>query len=326
MSAPETLLGIDLGGTKVHLRLAGPQGVVLDRRLPTADHPDLETLVLSALGDRMPDATAVGIAGPVQGDRAHVTNVGWNIEAGTLARALGGGKVVLANDMAIVAHGLATLRAEETIVLQEGSREERGPILIVGVGTGMGTGLLVPELGGAADRYLAGEGGHATWAPRTEEDRELQAWLAERHGHVSLERVVSGTGLATAAQWADGSGRPLAEGVREALASGEGVAAAVVAAAESGTCPTSAGILGRFVSTLGAAIGNAALTTLPTGGIFLAGGVAQKLAGHLGQGSLFLESMRDKGRMRGLVAGLHVAVVKAEDVAIRGALALAARA
>lgn len=326
MSAPRTLLGIDLGGTKVHLRLQGPEGILLDRRMPTADYPSLEAMIQEALEGQVPGAVAVGVAGPVRGRTAHVTNVGWTLEADALSEAAGGAEVVLANDMAIVAHGLAALVPGETTLLQEGHRAPGGPILIVGVGTGMGTGLLVPGLDGAADRYLAGEGGHATWAPLGPEDRELHAWLAAQHGHVSLERVVSGTGLATAAAWAAETGRPLEMAVREALASGDGVAAAVVRAAEAGSCATSASLLERFVTTLASAIGNAALTTLPTGGIFLAGGVAQKLSGHLASNPHFLATMQDKGRMRPLIADLHIAVVQAEDVAVRGALALAARA
>ncbi|MEB3298163.1 MAG: ROK family protein [Candidatus Sericytochromatia bacterium] len=320
-SAP--ILGIDLGGTKVHLRMALGAEVLLDVRVPTAGHSGLEELVQVAIGTLRPSAVAVGIAGPVDGRKAHVTNVGWDLDADRLAAALDGCPVLFANDMALVAHGLATLGSEERHTLQEGQRDPAGACLVIGAGTGMGTGLFVPGSNGTPDRYLAGEGGHMTWAPSREEDSALWRWLRERFGHVSVERVASGTGLAALAEWAREEGQPLAGNVTRALAEGRGVAAALVAAAEAGTCRTSKALLDRFLRIFGTAVGNAALTALPTGGIYLAGGVAQKLEKHLVQGGGFLEAMTDKGRMQHLIEQLHVSLVTADDVAIRGALVLA---
>ena len=57
-------------------------------------------------------------------------------------------------------------------------------------------------------RAIAAEGGHTSLSPHTE--KEMAAWqfLQERYGRVSVERVLSGPGVTTAARWttSDGSG------------------------------------------------------------------------------------------------------------------------
>jgi glucokinase len=64
---------------------------------------------------------------------------------------------------------------------------------VLGPGTGLGVACLVDR----SDRrvVIASEGGHATLAPTCEQEDRIVNHLRKRFGHVSAERVISGSGL-----------------------------------------------------------------------------------------------------------------------------------
>ena len=72
-----------------------------------------------------------------------------------------------------------------------------------------------------------------------------------------------------------------------------------------------------FVGLYGAEAGNLALKTLPTGGLFVAGGIAGKLLPLVRAG--FMPAFLDKGRMSPLLATIPVAVVLNPEVGLLGA-------
>ena len=72
----------------------------------------------------------------------------------------------------------------------------------------------------------------------------------------------------------------------------------------------------------GAEAGNLALKVLPTGGLYVAGGMAPKLIAAL-RGGEFMRAFLDKGRMSDLLARLPVAVVLNPRIALLGARAQA---
>ncbi len=112
----------------------------------------------------------------------------------SLSRAFDGAHVRLINDLGAAAYGVMHLADNEIHVLQHGAYQlHRGDIAIIAAGTGLGESALVFDNG----RYyaIASEGGHASFAPRNEEQIELLRYLHMRFGHVSAERVLSGPGL-----------------------------------------------------------------------------------------------------------------------------------
>jgi glucokinase len=77
-----------------------------------------------------------------------------------------------------------------------------------------------------------------------------------------------------------------------------------------------------FVSIYGAEAGNLALKFLARGGVYLAGGIAPKILGHLKEGT-FLRSFVRKGRYRELMEGIPVHVILNPDVGLLGAARVA---
>ncbi len=75
--------------------------------------------------------------------------------------------------------------------------------------------------------------------------------------------------------------------------------ASIVALAESGDAAAEAA-LDLFIDLYGAWVGNVALLYQPSGGLYVAGGVATHLQARM-QSPRFMAAATDKGRMRGVV-------------------------
>ena len=82
--------------------------------------------------------------------------------------------------------------------------------------------------------------------------------------------------------------------------------------------------LDLWASWLGSVVGDHALTTLATGGVYLAGGVAQRNAGRL-RASDFLAGFVAKEPFSQLLRGIPVRLVLAPETPLWGAAALASQ-
>ena len=82
--------------------------------------------------------------------------------------------------------------------------------------------------------------------------------------------------------------------------------------------------LDLFVAIYGAFVGNLALLMLPRGGIYVAGGIAAKIAAHMQQGG-FLHAFRDKGRFADLLETFPLHLVTNPNVGLLGARLVAQR-
>lgn len=321
------ILAADVGGTKTHLALyesgAGPRRPALECKVPSRDYGSLGDIVRQFLKDtgRRPRFAALGIAGPVVDNASAATNLPWDVSGRALAESLGGTPVRLLNDLEATAWGVAALDPGDLQALQPG-RPADGNRALIAAGTGLGEALLVRD--GAGWHPSPSEGGHVDFAPRDEVEDELLRWLRARYvGHVSYERVLSGPGIADLYRFhADtGRGRP-SPGVAREFQVAEDPAAVVTGAALAGACERAALALDRFVSLYGAEAGNLALKGLAVGGVYIGGGIAPRILDALGRGA-FVDSFRDKGRLRPLLERVPVHVVLRPETALWGAAAFA---
>ncbi len=315
------VLAGDIGGTKTELGLyrLDPQPVELERaRFHSADYPDLEALALEFLHGRRVDTCAFAVAGPVRDGRVQLTNLPWQVAEGALGRALGAPAALL-NDLAASALGVGELGPDDLAELAAGERDPQGPIALIGAGTGLGEAVAVPTAGSL--RVLASEGGHADFAPRNETEDALLRFLRARHGgRVSVERAVSGPGLVSIHAFVLAQGlAPAAPDTQQQMREGD-PAEVIGRRGSDGSDAACARALSIFVALYGAEAGNLALKVLPTGGLFVAGGIAPKLLERLRRGE-FMRALLDKGRMSPLLARIPVVVVMSPHVALLGARA-----
>lgn len=323
----ELFLAGDIGGTKTRMGLfaAGKTRPALksERIFSSKSYPDLESIVEEFLAEEKMQVSGVcfGIAGPVVGGRSRTTNLPWTVSEKRLSRRFGWPRVRLVNDLVATALSIDALRSKETETILPGRRSASGNRALVAPGTGLGQALLVR----AGDKTvpIASEGGHVDFAPSCEAEIELWRFLRRRYGHVSIERVVSGPGLADLYAWLKASGRYreprwLAKKMEET-----DPAAAVSSAAMENNTPIAAAALSHFVSVLGALCGNLALTALATGGVVLGGGIPPKILPFLKR-SEFSEAFLGKGRFKSLLEAVPVRVILNDRAALIGAARCAA--
>jgi glucokinase len=312
-----TLLAGDIGGTKTLLslfRLGGDSRlhVLFEKRLNSADWPDLAPMVRTFLSSaaaqghtEQPAAACLAVAGPVQAGRAQLTNLPWQLEERQLACATGIPLVELVNDFAVLIYGLPHLEPDQQALIRPGQAQSGEPLLVLGAGTGLGVAYGVPTTSGL--RAVASEGGHAEFAASSEEEWRLRQWLLQDLGlqRLSIERVVSGTGLGHVMRWLlathhpDGD-HPLARGAAD-------LPAATAAAAAAGE-PLARHTLDLWLGAYGRVCGDLALAGLCRGGIWLAGGTASKLLAEL-QSPRFLEAFLAKGRLQAALDTIPVQAV-----------------
>jgi glucokinase len=321
------VLAGDIGGTNARLRLYERSGkrILHEAVLPSASSRSLSALLRDYLATHKGRVVAavLGVAGPVVGGIADVTNLPWKvIDERKLARELGIRKVSLVNDLAAGAVGCTLVRPSARLVISAGKRQKGANIAVIAAGTGLGEALLVWD----GQKYVpsATEGGHCDFAPNSEVEVDLWSYLRSLFGdgHVSIERALSGPGLGHIYDFFVRRHAGESFEVAETIASGDRNAnIATVGLAKKSLAAADA--VDLFCRIYGAESGNLALKGVALGGVYLLGRIAATIIPR--KKAEFLAGMRYKGRMAELLVRAPVTVVTDRFVGLTGAGYLAAR-
>lgn len=315
------LLAGDVGGTKTLLGLFAREATRPAaneiRSYRTIDFPDLGALCLHFLRETSTRPTDIetasfGVAGPITGRRAQLTNVPWVVDLDALGNQLPDARAYLLNDLEALAWSVPVLTAEEIEVLHEGQPDSHGNIALIAAGTGLGIALLPRVNGRLVPR--ASEGGHADFAARNADEQTLATALTKEYGRVDVERIVSGPGLATIHRVL----HPHQCATLTPMPSIEDLPPAISRAALEARCPVCTRTLECFVSAYGASAGNLALTALSTGGVYIGGGIAPRILPALRQ-PIFMQSFLAKSPMDALISRIPVKVILNRRAALLGA-------
>jgi glucokinase len=306
------LLG-DIGGTNARWAWHGAPGQSLQDVAvwPCAEHATLaESAVayLASRGGERPVSASIGIATAVTGDEVRMTNHHWQFSITELKRQLGVERCLVINDFTALAMSLTALGAGDLRTVGSGQPVPGQPVALLGPGTGLGVSGLLPAAGGGWSP-LSGEGGHVTLAAADSLESEVLTLLRSRHGHVSAERVLSGSGLVN---------------LVEALAALEGEASPDLQPADvsrgavdrsDARCVKAARLFSSF---LGNVAGNLALTLGARGGVYVGGGIVPKL-GDAFDVALFRRRFEEKGRFSVYLQPVPTWVIVASTPALIGA-------
>ncbi|MEO1006090.1 MAG: glucokinase, partial [Cyanobacteria bacterium J06638_38] len=296
----------------------------------SASFPDLVPMVEEFLAQDKyikPQVACFAIAGPVVKNTCTLTNLKWVLDTQRLELELDIPKISLLNDFAANSFGILGLKDFEVHTLQTGEAREDSPIAVIGAGTGLGEAFLVPQ--GKKYQIFASEGGHADFAPRNDLEHELAKYLRRqlKVDHISVERVVSGQGIASIYQFLrDSNFAPESSEIGERIRFWEqenkktvDPAAIISQAAFKQSDRLCEKTMAVFIEAYGAETGNLALKLLSYGGIYIAGGIAAKIL-PLMQDGTFLNTFKNKGRVSPLIESVPVHIVLNPQVGLIGSV------
>lgn len=313
----------DIGGTHARLAwLSRPDADLSDLRILLCDpyQGPIELIrdYLAQSGRPNPECAAIAVACPVSSDRVQMTNRDWQFSVESLRAALGLQGLIVLNDYAALAIAVPKIPPNDILPLHgplplaQPGRGSGGPVGLIGPGTGLGVSGLIPGVGGEVQSVpLIGEGGHATLFAESELECSVLGWLRRRYGHVSAERVLSGTGLVNLFQ-------ALME-LRGRSINGDISPAQVLADGQSRLQPEATQALDLFCGWLGAVAGNLALIMGATGGIYIGGGIAPRMYDFLVHSS-FRHRFVAKGRFQSYLEAIPTWLIKSPHTpALHGA-------
>ena len=312
------LVAADIGGSHARFALAeveGGQVTRLDEAVTfnTVEHASLQTAWESfakQLGHTLPRAAAIAVACPITGEMLKLTNNHWIIRPAMIAERLGVDRFTLINDFGAVGHAVIRVGCKYLGHLcgPDLPLPEEGVISIVGPGSGLGVAHVLSR--GGQDHVIECEGGHIDYAPVDTIEDTILAHLRQRFGRVSIERVVSGPGLAN---------------IYEALAAIEGRAVRIGGdrelwgAALSGGDSLAVAALDRLCLILGSVTGNIALAH-GAKAVVIAGGLGLRIADVLPR-SGFSGRFTAKGRFERMLSTVPVKIITHPQPGLLGAAA-----
>jgi len=326
------ILAGDVGATKILLEIGRVEGgswrPAFEKRYAAADFEDFESVLETFFSECSGPgrnrtkirSACFGAAGPAIANRVQMTNLPWVLNGNAIADRFGIDRVRVVNDFAAAAAGIELVDAGDLVTLQPGEPLADAPRVVIGAGSGLGVAYVIPV--GGDHRIVAGEGGHAGFAPASAEQMDLWRDLHARQGRVQAEDVVSGPGLVRIFEFVCRSHGTSPETVIPEPPSADGAAAAIARAALDGD-PICGKALDLFVSCYGSVAGDHALAIMARGGVYVAGGIASKVLPRLAAGG-FRAAFNDKGSHSGFVRKMPVFVVTNERLGLLGAAAMSA--
>ena len=308
----------DIGRTYARFALETAPGALEHiALLRCSEHADFEGAVRAYLR-RLPPLpaparhAAAAIANRVEGDRVRAASGHWQFSIDEMRTRLGLETLVVVNDFTTLAMALPRLGAHDCRQVGAGTPRAQAVAGLIGPGSGLGMSGLIPSAQGPIS--LGSEGGHATFSPRDERERDILQFASREHPHVSFECLVSESGL---------------ELIHQALAERAGKAARSCASEEillraiDGSDALCTEALEAFCAMLGTAAANLALTLGALGGIYIGGTVVPRLGTWFDR-SPFRARFEDHGRFGAYLAAIPTHVITSENATFVGLSAILA--
>jgi len=319
------LLAGDIGGTKTVLALFStaaadtPLHPLHLQTFPSGQFSSLEAIIAQFLEgkDEPIEAASFGVAGPVVNGRSQITNLPWVIDSAAISQTHQIKKVILLNDLESIANAVPHLQANDLATINEGGAEPGGAIAVIAPGTGLGEAFLIWN----GQRYQAhpSEGGHASFAPTTQDECALLAFLGQKYTHVSFERVCSGSGIPNLyAFWQQDGRFPEPGWLRDEIERAADPTPIIVKSGLANTADICTATVQMFVDILAGEASNMALKVLATGGVFLGGGIPPRLLNLL-QTDRFISKFSDNGRFTNLLLNMPLQLICHPQTALLGA-------
>ena len=349
----------DIGGTHIRFRLLKMSKKEEDlietidtTKLKTADFESMEKAFLHYLklvGDNYPQIAVVGVAGPVQDNTImKLTNIPhWKSVSGEeLGKKLNIKKFLFLNDFACNSYGIQTKLklGDDYIVINEGEKNKEGPISIIGPGTGLGMGYLLKDKKNKYYTIGTSEGGHQNFSRKNKIFFELAEFVKSEYNleHVTIENICSGQGMVPLYKFLLKKEQENGVNINnidreESLAkkvdifnnykdkkTRDSLSNEITIKGVKNECHLSRKVVELFIEILADTASDLALLTLPSGGIYLLGGISITIEPFMKESNLFMKYFVDKDHSF-MLKNFPVYLIKNDDIGMIGATEAARR-
>jgi len=348
----------DIGGTNIRLKLLRMTKDINIAPLTlkseyqsTFRYESLEILLKDFIAQldpkSKPEYAVLGIPGPVENNQLlTLPNIPhWKLENGDiLGQKLGIKKFIFLNDFVCNGYSIQTnlKENEDYFKLNDVAAKKDGPKLMIGPGTGLGMGFLLKN---KKDKYYiigSSEGGGQDFVGKTEFLMKLKEFIRDEVGlgNVSIGKMCSGRALIPIYKFlylhgdenhnkferdeALGQRIDYFKSYKHVHRVGE-INMEITRKGLNGECELCRQTLLLFTEIFGEIAGDLALFTLPTGGVYLMGGLARILTPLILNNTIFLNHFKNKDRFWFLLQKLPIYLIQNQDIGLVGATEAARR-
>lgn len=306
----------DIGGTNARFLVladanAEPHEFAV---LKTADYATIDDAIKSAVLEQSPvkpRSVILAVAGPVESDEIDLTNCDWVVRPKNMIADLGFEDVTVLNDFEAQALAVVALNGEHMEQIGGKTETVDATRVVLGPGTGLGVAGLVHTK--KAWVPVPGEGGHVDIGPRSKRDYEIFPHIETIEGRIAGEQILSGRGL---------------RNLYVAICTADKVTPTletppdITAAGLEGSNPQAVETLELFATYLGRLAGDMALVFMAHGGVYLSGGIPQRILPALKSGA-FRAAFEDKAPHKAIMGDIPIHVITYPLAALSGLSAFA---
>jgi len=288
----------DIGGTNARFAVVDAAGVINKETVVDSSGFFIDPIkavrgYLRDVGEESVKVGVLAVAGPVVEGRLENKDMNFSCSIRELGDSLAMDRFDIINDFLAQALSVPYLKDDDYIKISErGKKRDNSPMAVIGPGTGLGAGILVPLQDGSY-QAIATEGGHVS-APFAVDDRvrpiieNVYEIMTEKgENYISAEDLISGRGLPNVYAAVKKSRKedfniiPKNSEITRLMVAGD------AAAVET---------FNVFFYLLGVVAGNYAISCGAVGGVYLAGGMLLVPdIYHAFLKSEFREAFEDKG-------------------------------
>ena len=349
----------DIGGTHIRFRLLKMSKNAEDSidtidttKLKTADFPSMESAFvhyLKSAEKNYPQIAIIGVPGPVQDNTIiKLSNIPhWKSESGDeLSKKLNIKKFLFLNDFACNSYGIQTKLklGEDYIIINKGEKKENGPMGVIGPGTGLGMGYLLKDKKNKYYTIGNSEGGHQNFSRKNKIFFELAEFVKNEYNleHVTIENICSGQGMVPLYKFLlkkeQEQGININDIDREKILAEKVdkfndykdkktrdiLSNEITQKGVKNECHLSRKVIELFIQVLADTASDLALLTLPTGGIYLLGGISVAIEPFMKQSDVFMKYFIDKDHSF-MLQNFPVYLIKNDNIGMLGAAEAARR-
>jgi len=328
----------DIGGTNTNLAVLGEKNGkftmiveavwqssdVVDVMVPIKELIDIVTQKDSKL---KPTMICISAAGPVADNSCKLTNLSWEIDGKKLTKELGIETSVI-NDFLAISYAIPILDTENASRVMkiphcDGSipQPKEGVKLVIGPGTGLGVGYLVPVGNG---KYLpfSSEGGHSDFAAFDDLTGDLRTYMSEKLGiKPGVEPFVSGQGLINIYKFLMEKKKITVDDVIKEIEAADDADKPALISKYSFVNEDCKMMMCTFVKMLGNFAGSLSAIMLPYGGVFIAGGISAKNEEMFLRDNIFMKQFESnyKSVISDILKQIPVYIIRDYSISLYGA-------